>query len=163
MASFKNLAITERKAIIAGILIKRSNGVLNKEEIKKIISDIDVLYQYKINVIHGDIKEFGKKIYDKIYHYNGLEIAKTKNKIILGDIKIGRVVVDKLSVPPRLIHIEMPNFDIHTTQAVELNVIDPANPYQKELHIYVPNKPHYDMDHDILVLHKILGLKNLEL
>ncbi len=58
---FKTLTELEKKAMLTGVLIKRTGGRLDKLRIESVINNLDINIQYGIKVFE-DAKEFGKAI-----------------------------------------------------------------------------------------------------
>jgi hypothetical protein len=101
--SFKQLSEMEKKAILCGVIAKRTNGKITKEDIKTVVNKLDVSIQYTINII-SDPKEFAKIIKLKDYttdygcNCGGMESIKEFETIILGNVDFGEDVF--YSCPP---------------------------------------------------------------
>ncbi|MCK9309831.1 MAG: hypothetical protein M0P99_06135 [Candidatus Cloacimonetes bacterium] len=59
--SFKSMSEKTKRAILMGVIIKKTEGKLSKEELEEIISKINIGVQYSINVFTNAV-EFSKVI-----------------------------------------------------------------------------------------------------
>lgn len=85
---FRKLDELEKKAILLGVIAKRTEGKLSKVELETIVNNIDVSKQYTIQVI-SDIKQFANLITlsnHKFQHsWAGGEENITTGQILLGE------------------------------------------------------------------------------
>jgi len=59
--SFKSMSEKTKRAILMGVIIKKTEGKLSKEELEEIISKVNIGVQYSVNVF-TNVMEFAKVI-----------------------------------------------------------------------------------------------------
>ncbi len=91
--SFKSMNDRMKRAILMGVIIKRTEGKLSKEELEEIISKLNIGVQYSIDVF-TDAKEFAKVVTLKNikseHSWAGCTEDVSCGHIILGNVIFGQ-------------------------------------------------------------------------
>lgn len=166
---FKTITLAERKAILIGTIIKRTKGYLNKQQIEKIVNNMDLTQQYRIGVYETP-KKFSEKAMNKDIQIMCSNISKNKRlsqncRVILGDVELGKVVDRTImfgeTVSEKKSDSQIANFSISEVAAIEITTDDSTKTkIQKELAIYLPESQNYEMDKEIEVIIKIFDIFN---
>ncbi len=163
---FRKLSEIEKKAILCGVIAKKTKGKISKEDITYIVNSLDINYQYTIKVI-TDAKEFARRItlYQHGFnHSRGSEGIRQDGVCILGNVKFGLdrnwKYSDNGRVTERDVQKIEPDFDVTKTAVVLLteNDWDSFDNSCSERHgwtvlyFYIPESEPYKLDDNIKAL-----------
>lgn len=164
LKNYKSLNMAERKAILIGTIIKRTRGALNKSQIEAIVSNMDVMEQYRINVYETS-KKFAEKCFDK-------DITKSKSgntiptsikqycRVVVGNVEIGKKIEKEATFYDKAqSKLQLPNFPVDEVAVVEITSKDPNfDKMHKEVAIYIPESQCYKMDKEIEIIIKLFDI-----
>lgn len=158
--NFRKLSEIEKKAILCGVIAKKTKGKISKEDITYIVNSLDLNYQYTIEVI-TDAKEFAKRITLHQYGFShpcvGTEGLKQDGVCILGNVKkFGLFRNWKHSDNGRITEHDVqkiePDFDITKIAVVLIVENDWDNYIKSYLCFYIPENEPYKLDDKIKAL-----------
>jgi len=162
--SFKYLTEQEKKAILLGVIAKRTNGKLNNEQLKHIVRDIPIDVQYSIKVF-SDAKEFGKVItlpdYEMKHSWaGGTKCTAETNILLVSGIKFGRnkhyKYLDNGTLTSEDKWNSLPDFNVKEIHAVSVSIhsfSDYNNEYYDNtdnfIYIYIPSDKPFVVSEEI--------------
>ena len=122
---FRKLTEIEKKAILCGVIAKKTDGKVSKEDITNIVNSLDINCQYTIKVV-TDAKEFAKvtTLYQHGFSHSwaGSEGTKQEGVSILGNVEFGLDRYWEYSDNGRMTEPDNdrtePNFDINEIAVV---------------------------------------------
>lgn len=162
---FKNLSESEKIARLLSVIVNKTNGKLNKEQLENVVTQIDPNIQYTIKVI-GLAKDFAKEItLNKIEEYGSYNNepsfmgGTTENaKVIIGEnIQLGKHFKEDWDNTEE---VREPNFDIENIYVVTKTIARDYVPLvnaeewnenwtKYELIIYIPDENPYVVDEKV--------------
>lgn len=165
---FRKLAEIEKKAILCGVIAKRTEGKVSKEDITNIVNSLDINYQYTIKVV-TDAKEFALvttlRQHGFSHSWAGSKGTKQEGVCLLGNIEFGFDRYWEYSDNGRMTEPDIkkikPNFDIDKIAVVLItendwdNYNNPHNEHDNwtyTLCFYVPESEPYKIDNNIKAL-----------
>lgn len=169
---FRKLSEIEKKAILCGVIAKKTKGKISKEDITYVVNSLDLNYQYTIKVI-TEAKEFARRVtlYQHGFtHPRGSEGVRQDGVCILGNVKFGLDRNWKHSdgrVTERDVQKIQPDFDVTKTAVVLLteNDWDSFDNSCSErrgwtiLYFYIPENEPYKLDDNIKALIEAFDLE----
>ncbi len=164
LKNYKSLNMAERKAILIGTIIKRTRGALTKSQIEAVVSNMDVMEQYRINVYETS-KKFAEKCFDK-------DITKSKAgntvptfvkqycRVIVGNVEVGKKIEKEATFYSQAeSKLQLPNFSVDEVAVIEITSKDPNfDKMHKEVAIYLPEGQPYKMDKEIEIITKLFDI-----
>lgn len=157
MNSYKEIVNKEKKAKLLGILTAKTQGMLNKEHIEKIIESIDIDLKYTIKV-ECDIKKVADELKLRDVESSEMGISEGVEEVadtVIGNIKYGRI---KSNINEQ--EVVEPDFDISKEFAVIKHVhswktgerVEAIGSYDTRSNyiiIYIPTGKEYKFDRNI--------------
>jgi len=161
--SFKSMTEKTKRAILMGVIIKRTDGKLLKEELEEIISKVNIGVQYSINVFTNAV-EFSKVITLKNIKDEHSWVGYTEN-VSTGHILLGNVVFgdnsqysynDNGTQTNYTVQESFPDFNIHEKIVVAIEEHHFSNfngnhydTWRNSIFIYIPEDTPYKISSEI--------------
>lgn len=172
---FRKLTEIEKKAILCGVIVKKTEGKVSKEDITNIVNSLDINCQYTIKVV-TDAKEFAKEItlcqHGFSHSWAGSRGINQEGVCILGDVEFGIDRYWEYSNNGRMtedIKKREPNFDVNKIAVVLItendwdNYNNPCNKHDDWTHtlcFYIPENEPYKIDDNIKALIDAFNIEN---
>jgi len=161
--SFKSMSEKMKRAVLMGVIIKRTDGKLSREELEEIISKVNIGVQYSVNVFTNAM-EFAKVITLKNikdeHSWAGYTEDVSVGHILLGNVIFGEdyryTYNDNGTQTNYTVQESFPDFNIHEKIVVAIEEHNFSNfndnhydTWKDSIFIYIPEDVPYKISPEV--------------